>query len=86
MAIGAYASIYRHGLSIPSDISIVGHDNIDQSKMMIPALTTVDTFKFRLGQEGTKMLFEVMKGQIEAPYERVFRTELVERDSVRRLG
>lgn len=86
MAIGAYQSIHRHGLTIPGDISIVGHDNIDQAKMLIPALTTVDTFKFELGRQGVKLLFEVMAGQVVEPCERVFPTELITRDSVRRIA
>ncbi len=83
MAAGAYKSIHAHGLSIPDDVSVVGHDNIDLSAMLIPAMTTIDTDKFRLGQEGARLLFEVMRGEVDERCERVFSTQLVVRDSVR---
>lgn len=86
MAAGAYRSIHEHGLAIPEDVSVVGHDNIDLSSMLIPAMTTIDTDKFRLGQEGARLLFEVMRGEVDDRCERVFPTDLVIRDSVRSLN
>lgn len=85
MAIGAYESVSKHGLSIPGDISIVGHDNIEMSEMVLPKLTTVDTFKFRLGQEGVKLLLEEIGDKAVAATERTFPTKLIVRDSVRRI-
>jgi LacI family transcriptional regulator len=83
MAVGAYKSVNEHGLSVPDDVSIVGHDNIDLSRMMIPSLTTIDTEKFRLGQEAARLLFEVIRGEVDDKCERVFTNRLVVRDSVR---
>jgi len=85
MAIGAYESVSKHGLSIPGDISIIGHDNIEMSDMVLPKLTTVDTFKFRLGQEGVTLLLEEIGDKAVAATERTFPTKLIVRDSVRRI-
>ncbi len=41
MAIGAMNRFIARGLSVPSDVSIVGLDNIEHSWMIQPALTTV---------------------------------------------
>lgn len=86
MAAGAYRSIHTHGLTVPADISVVGHDNIDLAAMLSPALTTIDTQKFRLGQEGTRLLLEVIRGEVDENCERVFPTELIERESVKLLS
>lgn len=40
-AIAIYHSVYRHGLSIPQDVSVIGFDNIPISQYYTPPLTTV---------------------------------------------
>jgi DNA-binding LacI/PurR family transcriptional regulator len=85
MAIGAYHSIVGAGLAIPGDISVVGHDNTDLAGMVIPRLTTVDTFKFQLGQEGVKLLLEEIDKKAQEPILRVFPTKLIVRDSARNM-
>lgn len=40
-AIAIYHSVYRHGLSIPKDVSVIGFDNIPISAYYTPPLTTV---------------------------------------------
>jgi LacI family transcriptional regulator len=86
MAIGAYNSIARHGLSIPADISIIGHDNIEMSDMVIPKLTTVDTFKYTLGQEGVNLLVKEMAEKTGEATEQRFPTKLIIRESVSRIS
>jgi Transcriptional regulators len=39
--IAVYHSLYRHGLSIPQDVSVIGFDNIPISQYYTPPLTTV---------------------------------------------
>lgn len=41
MAIGAVEAIKAAGLSVPADISILGHDDIDQCRRMHPKLSTL---------------------------------------------
>ena len=85
MAIGAYDAIYEAGLKIPDDISVVGHDNLPLSRLVHPKLTTVDTFKDRLGQAGIDLLVEEIETGRPLNRVEVFSTELVIRDSVRSL-
>jgi DNA-binding LacI/PurR family transcriptional regulator len=40
-AIAVYHSVYRHGLTIPKDVSIIGFDNIPISQYYYPPLTTM---------------------------------------------
>ncbi len=81
IAIGAYEAIYNAELSIPGDISIVGHDNIEMSKFIRPKLTTVDTHKGKLGEESVDLLMEEIKKGASRNRERVFNTELIIRES-----
>ncbi len=85
MAIGAYEAIYNAGFSIPGDISIVGHDNIEMSRYVLPKLTTVDTFKGKLGEESVILLMEEIKEGASRNKERVFNTELIIRGSAKHL-
>lgn len=85
MAVGAYQAIYEAGLKIPGDISVIGHDNLPLSNLVHPRLTTVDTFKDRLGQAGIDLLIEEIETGTPLNRVEVFDTELVLRDSVQRI-
>ncbi|MBI9102416.1 MAG: LacI family DNA-binding transcriptional regulator [Spirochaetales bacterium] len=85
MAIGAYEAVYNAGLSIPEDISIVGHDNLPLSVLVRPKLTTIDTHKRRLGEAGVDLLIEEMAAGQPLNKEEVFDTELIIRESVKAL-
>ena len=41
MAIGAYAALRDHGLSVPGDVSVAGFDDIPIVRDLTPPLTTV---------------------------------------------
>ncbi len=85
MAIGAFEAVYTAGLEIPGDISFVGHDNIQMSRLIRPKLTTIDTHKDRLGQAGVDLLMEEIESGAPLNKESIFKTELVVRKSTRKL-
>ncbi|WP_147803879.1 LacI family DNA-binding transcriptional regulator [Alkalicoccus halolimnae] len=41
MAVGALKAAQKLGVSVPSDLQIIGFDGIELSKMMVPSLTTI---------------------------------------------
>lgn len=86
MAVGAYEAVFEKGLSIPGDISIIGHDNIEISRLVHPKLTTLDTFKDRLGQAGVELLLEEIAESTSVNREIIFKTELIVRESTSRIG
>ena len=86
MAVGAYEAVFEKGLSIPGDISIVGHDNIEISRLVHPKLTTLDTFKNKLGQAGVELLIEEIAEDTRINREIIFKTELIVRDSTRQIA
>jgi LacI family transcriptional regulator len=81
MAIGAYEAILDAGLRIPEDISIVGHDDIPAATVLRPKLTTITTFRHRLGNAAVELLFEEMETGPRAPKEVFFTPQLVLRES-----
>jgi DNA-binding LacI/PurR family transcriptional regulator len=50
MAIGVMKALREQGLRIPADISVTGHDNINLSDFLAPALTTLDVPRDRIGR------------------------------------
>lgn len=59
-AMGAYTAIGEAGLAIPGDISIVGTDDVLQSALLNPPLTTFTIPKFELGRSGAAALHELL--------------------------
>lgn len=82
MAIGAYEAVFNRGLSVPDDISVVGHDDIRIASLVRPKLTTINTFKKNLGEAAVDLLVREMQGLGGVSLEEIFKTELVERESV----
>ncbi|RPH75102.1 LacI family transcriptional regulator [bacterium] len=61
MAMGAMDAIRHRGLRIPDDISIMGFDNIPQSAMVYPPLTTVQQPLEQMGRVATQILLEMLE-------------------------
>ena len=56
LAMGVIRAAADLGLKIPKDLSVVGYDNIQIAKYMVPRLTTVSKDAFKLGREAVKLL------------------------------
>jgi LacI family transcriptional regulator, galactose operon repressor len=86
MASGAYDAIFEKGMSIPDDISIIGHDNNQISQLMHPKLTTIDTFKYELGEAGVDLLMKEIRNDKPLNEEVVITPKLIIRNSVKRIS
>lgn len=85
IAIGAYDAIADAGLSIPEDISIIGHDDIEAGTVLRPKLTTMTTFRYQLGMAAVDLLFEEMDDGPARTKEVFFSPQLVIRGSTAAL-
>lgn len=88
IALGAISALSEKGLSVPSDMSIIGYDNIHSSRFYSPPLTTTHQSKSRLGVKALNILLErikIDKTQYQ-PQTIEFHPELVLRRSVRNLN
>ncbi len=81
MAIGAYDAIYETGLTVPGDISIASHDDIEACKALRPKLTTMSTHRHQLGEAAVELLFKQIAAKDNRSEELVFVPDLIVRDS-----
>lgn len=83
IAIGAMAALAENGYDIPGDISVIGFDNIIQSRYTIPPLTTINSPKYEQGIEMARMLIKMING--ENVQSITMKTELIIRKSTRKI-
>ena len=82
VAIGALNAARDLGVEVPSDLSVIGFDNIDLAGMVTPALTTVHVPKTWLGTLGVKQLLHRVAEPLRPKVTISVATKLIERDSV----
>ncbi|HEY1486987.1 MAG TPA: LacI family DNA-binding transcriptional regulator [Micromonosporaceae bacterium] len=85
MAIGAMHAIFDAGLTVPSDIAVVGFDDIETASLVRPALTTVAQAPSDLCRSAVDALLTIMgdseDGHANVPPPRIMPTHLVVRAS-----
>lgn len=83
MAFGARLALYRRGLRVPDDISLVGFDDEMTAAFTIPPLTTVRQPSIAMGQAAATAVLDLIN---EKPViKQTFQSQLVVRESVSRL-
>lgn len=86
MAIGCYEALKQLGLRIPEDVSVVGFDDDDLASHMMPKLTTLKFPRHRMGVWAAERAFSPDKNFSDKHRIVKIECELVERQSVGRLG
>ncbi len=76
----------RLGLDVPGDLSVVGFDNIPESAMTDPPLTTVDQSIQGMGYEAVRLLIDLIDQPHAEPIHLTLPTELIVRQSCRAIG
>ena len=79
MAIGVFQVAQELGIRIPDDLSVIGFDNITESKYM--GLTTIDQFISDMGYTATQMLIKLINGVALEDQTYRMQTQLVIRSS-----
>lgn len=82
-AIGVLHTMYRAGLRVPDDLSVIGFDDIHIAEVTIPPLTTVQMSRFELARAAVNALRACAEGTEISPqkHEYNIRTDLVVRES-----
>lgn len=86
MALGAIKAATENGLHVPDDISIVGFDDNVFSAFITPALTTVRRPIELIAREGALRLIHNIEHKLHDTESVYLKTELMIRQSVRRLN
>ena len=81
MAIGAMNALKLHGLSIPGDVSVMGHDDLYFDLYPGISLTTLHTPMAELGRAAVELAIALIEGETPVQPRQVFRPALVVRDS-----
>jgi LacI family transcriptional regulator, galactose operon repressor len=74
------------GLRVPDDLSVVGFDNVPESALCEPPLTTVEQAIQQMGYEAVRLLLGLIEAPSAEPAQVVLPTRLVERSSCRALS
>ena len=82
-AYGARLCLYRKGIRVPDDISLIGFDDLPGSAYTTPPLTTIRQPLYDMGRIATKALLRLIDGQIVT--EDIPPLELVVRETTRSL-
>ena len=82
---GAYSAIFKRGMSIPKDISVIGFDNLPTSPYMTPPLTTYHQAIERIGEYTVANLIKQINKKQELPEKTLLRGSIIPRDSVKIL-
>ena len=84
-AVEAMDYLYDHGIRVPEDISITGFDDNILARVIRPRLTTVHQNVTRKADWAVKTLFDVVSGELEAPFLLTLPTRVIKGQSVRSL-
>ena len=78
MAFGVLRALHERGLTVPTDMSVIGFDDIEGSDCSIPPLTTIRQNHNALGQAAMELLLEAIEGHpsrhLKIPAELVVRS------------
>jgi len=85
MAIGAMRAIRDAGLDVPSDIKLVGFDNLFVSSVVEPSLTTIAVPRYQMGFEAARLLIQAIENR-DGAEDIVLPISLVVRNSTRPDG
>ena len=82
MAYGALLALYRRGLRVPRDVSVVGFDDQRAASFTTPPLTTVRQPAAQMGRAAAEGVLRMLRGEpLALP---AFATELIVRESTAR--
>lgn len=80
MALSICEELKKRGISVPEDVCVSGYDNLEEARLNIPSLTTIDVPIDEMAYKAVEMIDNICNGKEQARVEKV-RTNLVLRKS-----
>ncbi|MCR5024649.1 MAG: LacI family transcriptional regulator [Lachnospiraceae bacterium] len=84
LAEAVLSALHDMSLSCPSDVGVIGFNNLDSVNYMIPKLTTVSVPTSHIGEEAVRLISETLEDPDHPVRKILFPTELIERDSLKK--
>ncbi len=81
LAAGVLRELYEQGLHVPSQISVVGFDDVEEARFATPSLTSVRPDKAKIAELAVDMLIQRMRGLEARTRDVRVRYELIVRES-----
>ncbi len=81
IALGALLALHEAGIEVPREVSVVGFDNMPESRFFHPPLTTATSDFGVMARESLDILFARIRGTPDANLRRVYRPEIMVRES-----
>ncbi len=85
MTLGALIALNERGIQIPQELSLVGFDNMDLSRIANPSLTIVNQPLEEIGQEVARLMLGCLSGEHTHPVTVFLSASLQEGRSARRV-
>lgn len=82
MAMATLRSLYNLGVSVPSQVAVMGLTSIEMSKYSNPPLSTIEIPTEEMGATAAKILLERMDGDTSLPKRIILPSRYVIRDSI----
>ncbi|MGK2925984.1 MAG: LacI family DNA-binding transcriptional regulator [Lysobacterales bacterium] len=86
IAFGCMYALRQSGLRVPTDISVIGFDDIRFARYFDPPLTTIAQPTEAIGATCASLLFDLIEGRAPPEMRHILPHELVVRASTRRLA
>lgn len=67
IAFGLLSASREYSIDVPTDLSLVGFDDIPAARLVTPSLTTIQPFQQTLGQRCAELLLERLNGTVTVP-------------------
>jgi len=83
LAMGAYRACQSRGIVIPTDIAIVGFDDVEQAAYLTPSLTTIRPDRAEIARVAVALLIDRINGSTEPAVNVMVDWELIVRESSR---
>jgi DNA-binding LacI/PurR family transcriptional regulator len=81
IALGAVAAASELGIKVPEELSITGFDNVENTTMFHPYITTVSQPCFKLGENAMKMLYQRINNKADSHEGMILDYEFIVRES-----
>lgn len=85
LANATLAELKRLGYDCPKDVGVMGFNNLPIASHSIPTLTTIDLPMADIGKKAIERIIEIMNNNDKKKYKISFPTELIVRESTRRI-
>ena len=81
MAVGALHELYRRGVAVPDEVSIVAFDDVEECRFSTPSLTSVGPDKATVAAAALELLLDRVGGSSAEPRDIIVDHRLVVRES-----